>query len=279
MISIIICSRTKTISDRLFHNLDETIGCSYELIIIDNSKNEYSIFEAYNKGLEESKSEIVCFIHDDINILTKNWGAILMDIFSKNKNIGLVGVAGSKSKTKMPSAWWDSYKENLSMNIIQFFSDGKKTHWNEGFDYGDLQEVVAIDGVFMAAKKIESISFNTQLSGFHNYDMNLSLEYLKNEYSVMVTNKILLEHFSIGALDKSWCLSTLQIHKLYKELLPLSKSDHLLSKNIEFNNGVKFVTKLLEFNIKKPAFFLWLRLFQIKPFSKFHFYFLQKIFK
>ena len=278
MISIIICSRTKTISDRLFHNLDETIGYSYELIIIDNSKNEYSIFEAYNKGLEESKSEIVCFIHDDINILTKNWGAILMDIFSKNKNIGLVGVAGSKSKTKMPSAWWDSPHEDLIMNIIQFFKDGRKVHFVKGFKDCKLEDVVAIDGVFMAAKKVDFILFNSELSGFHNYDLNLSFEYLKKGYTIVVTNEILLEHFSIGILDKSWCKSALQIHNFYKDLLPLNKSENFGLKKIEFDNGVKFVTKLLEFKIKKAAFFLWLKLFLMKPISKFHVCFIEKIF-
>jgi hypothetical protein len=32
-----------------------TIGCEYELIIIDNSENKYSIYEAYNLGIERYK--------------------------------------------------------------------------------------------------------------------------------------------------------------------------------------------------------------------------------
>jgi hypothetical protein len=45
MISIIICSRTQTISSDLFENIKDTIGCDYELVVIDNSENTYSIFD------------------------------------------------------------------------------------------------------------------------------------------------------------------------------------------------------------------------------------------
>jgi len=51
MISIIICSRTASISDELTQNINQTIGIPYELVIIDNSDNLYSIFSAYNEGV------------------------------------------------------------------------------------------------------------------------------------------------------------------------------------------------------------------------------------
>lgn len=51
MLSLIICSRTPRISEELERNIAETIGCEYELVVIDNSKNKYSIFSAYNQGV------------------------------------------------------------------------------------------------------------------------------------------------------------------------------------------------------------------------------------
>ena len=101
MISIIICSRTKTIKDSLAFNIKKTIGCEYELVIIDNSENQYSIFEAYNLGINKSKRDYLCFIHDDIFIHTVNWGHIVIEIFKNNIQIGLIGVAGAKVKTKI----------------------------------------------------------------------------------------------------------------------------------------------------------------------------------
>ncbi|MDR1610676.1 MAG: hypothetical protein LBS08_04115, partial [Candidatus Symbiothrix sp.] len=42
MISIIICSKNKDISEQLKSNIEATIGVRYELIVIDNSKQDYS---------------------------------------------------------------------------------------------------------------------------------------------------------------------------------------------------------------------------------------------
>ena len=119
MISIIICSRTKTITPVLLENIKNTVGANYELIVIDNSENNYSIFEAYNLGIKKSKSELLCFIHDDVLLHTNNWGTILIDIFNNNKNLGLLGVAGAKVKTKMPSPWWNCHYSQQVIKIIQ----------------------------------------------------------------------------------------------------------------------------------------------------------------
>ncbi|MEO8255383.1 MAG: glycosyltransferase, partial [Flavobacterium sp.] len=149
MISIIICSRTNKITNDLVQNIQQTIGSEYELIVIDNSQNRYSIFEAYNLGINKSKGDILCFIHDDISVVTQNWGQILHSIFDKNEKIGLIGIAGSKSKTRMPSAWWDCHQKDLYLNIVQHLVNKEKEHWVEGFKNNAIEEVVAIDGVFM----------------------------------------------------------------------------------------------------------------------------------
>jgi len=279
MISIVICSRSSAISDDLLSNISDTIGAKYELIVIDNSENKYSIFEAYNIGLYKSKENIVCFVHDDIHFITQNWGQVLIKIFERNNDIGLIGVAGAKSKTKMPSAWWECPDEDLCININQYLRNGDKEHWYKGFKNNALEDVVVIDGVFMTAKKDSSISFNTKLKGFHNYDLNFSFEYLKKGYKIVVTKDILLEHFSIGVLNESWYRSTLQIDKMYRNFLPLNKSNFVASKNYEFKNGTKFIRELLKLKLKTQAFYLWINLLWIKPFSKFHVNFLKSLFQ
>lgn len=278
MISIVICSREKTINQQLTDNIEKTIGVKFELIIIDNSQNNYSIFEAYNKGILQSKGDYLCFIHDDIFFHTQNWGSVLNNIFQSDSKIGLIGVAGSKVKTKMPSAWWDCGDEDLEINIIQHFSGKKEEHWQKGSFQDNVTNVAAIDGVFMAAKKVSGIIFNNELKGFHNYDLNFSFEYLKNGYRVVTTKSILLEHYSLGILNESWYLSTLHLHKLYCKMLPLNFSNHDLKK-LEFKNGSKFITNLFHYEIKKETFFLWLKLIYLKPKSKFHFKILKQFFK
>lgn len=281
MLSIIICSRTQFISNELSETIKNTVGCNYELIIIDNSENTYSIFEAYNLGIKKSKEAYWCFIHDDILFHTKGWGNIIVSVFQSNEKIGLIGVAGAKVKTKMPSAWWDCPEELTVINLIQHLNSGEIEKWDIGWGNSNLEEVVAIDGVFMAARSIEDIEFSKSLKGFHNYDLNLSFEYIKRNYKIAVTREIMLEHFSLGIINSSWYDSTIKIHNLYNEILPLAvdfKTDFNLKKN-EFDNCSKFLVGLIQYADKVTVAKLWYRLFLLKPKSKFHYKFLKRFLK
>lgn len=281
MLSIVICSRTSVIPDNLDHNIAETIGVEHEVIVIDNSLNKYSLFEAYNIGLSKSRGEIICFLHDDIYIHSQDWGKILQEIFDSNPGAGLIGIAGSKIKTQMPSAWWDSAEDLKAINIIQHFGEPQreKEKWYKGFKTGAEVEVAVIDGVFMALRRDQRIKFNTWMAGFHNYDLNLALECHRFAYKVLVTNQILLEHYSIGNQDRKWYLSAMEFHKIYKKILPLQtkeceKHSQYLRKQ-EFSNGVAFIKGLLKHNYKKQALYYWLKVIALKPYSKFHFNFLK----
>ncbi len=278
MLSIIICSRKSKLSTSFSENLKDTIGCDYESIVIDNSGNIYSIFEAYNLGIERSKGDFLCFIHDDILFHTKNWGFIVQDVFEQNKKLGLLGVAGAKTKTKMPSAWWDCPEVDKLLYIKQYLRNGSVEDWEKGFTDKSMEKVVAIDGVFMVARRDDNFSFHKSFEGFHCYDLNISFEYFKLGYEIMVSNLILVEHFSLGKLDENWYSSTLQMHKLYSNLLPL-KEEAIDYKDFEFRNGTNFIKGLLYHKYKKQAFLLWLQLIIIKPISRFHFYFMKEILK
>lgn len=279
MITIIICSRTKTISADLSDNIKNTIGCDYELIVIDNSENQYSIFEAYNLGIDRSKGDYLCFIHDDVIFHTKEWGLMVLGIFRQNKKLGLLGVAGAKTKTRMPSAWWDCSESDKLLYIKQHLRNGSVADWEKGFTNKSIEKVVAIDGVFMVARRDSRFYFNEFFEGFHCYDLNISFEYIKLGYEIMVSNLILVEHLSLGALDKNWYSSSLQLHKLYSNLLPLKVEKEIIAKEVEFANGANFIKGLIFFRFKIRAIDLWLRLLIIKPVSRFHFDFIKEILK
>lgn len=273
MISIVICSRKSIISEVLSINIDNTIGCEYELIVIDNSDNKFSIFEAYNLGIERSKGEFIAFIHDDILIHTKNWGNVINAIFNDDENIGLLGIAGSKVKTKMPSGWWKCPDDFKEINIIQHLSNKEIEKWDYGFKGTSISEVVAIDGVFMVLKKKCNLFFNTTLKGFHNYDLNISFECKKNGFKIVVTKEILIEHYSNGVINDSWYESTSKIHHIYRKILPLKTTDIYdlgFFKELEFKNGKGFLSKFLSLGYKKEAMQIWIDLFFLKPNTIYH---------
>ena len=104
-ISIIICSKNGFLEDELVENIKTTIGSEYEIIVIDNSKNKYSIFEAYNIGIKNSIFPYLLFVHEDVLFHSQSWGEILISYFNNDLKLGLIGIAGSKTKEKIPSTW------------------------------------------------------------------------------------------------------------------------------------------------------------------------------
>ena len=78
MISIIICNRVTEVDESILINIKECVGdVVYEVISIDNSKNGYDIFQAYNIGVRKAQYPIICFMHDDILFHSYNWGIML----------------------------------------------------------------------------------------------------------------------------------------------------------------------------------------------------------
>ena len=234
MISIVICSKQKNLCDLLVSNIAETIGCPYDLQIF---ANKASITQAYEEGLALSQYPICLFIHEDVRLHTKNWGSILIDHFKENSQIGLVGISGSKSKTFIPSAWWDCPEEDKVIRIIQHKPDGSKEDQNQGFGSEKIVEVAIIDGVFMALHKESGAHFDQTLTGFHGYDLDISLAVQEKGYKVALIPEIVVEHFSLGSLHEGWLNAILFVHRKYKHVLPI----HLGSAGIgqEFKNLIQ----------------------------------------
>lgn len=280
-LSVIICSRSQHISSELEANFKSTIGEHYELIIIDNTKNKYSIFEAYNLGLDRSSGSIVCFVHEDVLFHTNNWGSILVHLFKEDQSLGIIGIAGSQIKTKSPSGWWNCHQDYRSANLIQHLNNDEKEHWNYGFGNKNEVEAVVIDGVFMALRKEKSIRFNESLSGFHNYDLSICIDYRGAGYKIRVTNQILIEHFSLGKIDQGWYNSAINFEKVYKEYLPVNIEDisSTTIDRLEYANRFLFIKGLLSKQLLNDAISQWLKLIKLKPLSKKNIYILKNFFR
>lgn len=159
----------------------------------------------------------------------------------------------------------------MDTSVIQHISNKQIEKWEYGFNGVSISEVVAIDGVFMVMRKKCNLFFDTTLKGFHNYDLNISFECKKKGFKIVVTNEILIEHFSNGIINASWFNSAIKVHNIYHEILPLSTIDPDKIKSIEFKNGYNFLKHYLTFGLQIEVFKLWLKLFLLEPFSKIHF--------
>ena len=251
MISIIICSRNEDISNELKLNIQSTIGIDYELIVIDNSKNKYSIFSAYNKGVKEAKYSFLCFMHEDVLYHTNDWGKKVISHLT-NPKVGIIGVAGGHLMPNCPAGWFSS--DLSTINIIQsHYENGiKTTYHDKKFEYSDsvTNEVVAVDGVWFCMPKFlfSTISFDEKnFEGFHCYDLDICLQVRSTGNIVLVVSDILLEHFSGGNTNQEWIENSIILHNKWKLLLPQVAGIKLTPAEIKSRE--KFVSEIFYLTI------------------------------
>ena len=122
MITVVFSTRTHNKSH--IDHLKKSSGLGKNIEVIEYINNgEYSLTELYNKGLKESKNELVIFCHDDIIFDTKNWGTKLNRVIKKNDEFGIIGIAGSRELPKS-GQWWEN--PNHMYGQVYHQHEGKK---------------------------------------------------------------------------------------------------------------------------------------------------------
>lgn len=228
MLSLIICSRTPRISEELEKNIAETIGCEYELVVIDNSKNEYSIFSAYNEGVRRSKGDILCFMHDDILYKTTGWGTKVEKML-EDESIGIVGVIGSYVMTK-DYGYWDMMQPYVTGRVpygnnrdFEAVNDG-----NYYYDENCSPEVVAVDGMWFCMPKriFTDIMFDeVTYSGFHFYDMDICMHSLMAGYKNEIMRNIDIFHYCYPQYNYQYTQSMKKFFAKWNDKLPIYKGE------------------------------------------------------
>lgn len=217
-ISVVIA--TRQIDDNYLQHVSKMFSHPKTEIIVYENNGEESLSKMYNRGLEESKNEIVVFMHDDLILETKNITPKVIRLFEKNPEYGIIGLAGTDHL--LSGMWW---QERESMyGIVGHEHQGKRhvNHYSKG-DYSEkIKEVVVIDGLFIMVHKGRiKHNFNEQFEGFHFYDLPICLENYLDGVKIGVTTKIRVTHKSIGMVNKKWEKNKLLFEALYEKNFPL----------------------------------------------------------
>ena len=221
-IAVIFSSRKTTEESKEFiEHVKNTCGCESHLYCIHNPEG-VSLAKIYADMMESKDitANILVFIHDDVEFLRKNWGKEVLRLFNENKDYGIIGVAGSAQFDKN-GAWWN-YEKKYGQVLHR--ADGKSwlTTFSPLLDK-DLQEVVVIDGLFMAVDKRKiGANFNRELNGFDFYDIDFCLaNYFSKKCKIGVTTNIRMAHNSVGKLKDTWFQNREEINKKYGKHFPI----------------------------------------------------------
>ena len=221
MISVIICSANQAFAQQVQKNIAETIGVTWEPVIIDNTQSPKGITHIYNLGAARAQYDILCFVHEDVLFQTQNWGVKIIESFKNDNSLGLIGIAGSKYKSKTPSGWYSGFPELDCCNITHLNNDNQKQsiYFNPS-PGSQTQRVIVLDGVFLCCPRNvwEITRFDDiLLKDFHLYDLDFSSR-VAEKYKVIVTFGIDIIHITKGMhYGNKWLESTLVWHKEMKK--------------------------------------------------------------
>ena len=221
-ITIVISSRKQGDEcEDFITQIKDTCGIPAKVVFVTND-GAMGLSELYagmliNKNIT---SDIIIFCHDDIEFLRNGWGKEIVRLFNKNKEYGIIGVAGS-AQFDQNGAWWN-YEKRYGQVLHK--SNGKS--WLTAFSPlldKDLEEVCVIDGLFMAVHNKRIIKrFDNDLKGFHMYDIDFCLSnFLTNEVKIGVTTNIRIAHCSIGKLSNQWYQNRDFINDKFKNNYPI----------------------------------------------------------
>ena len=221
-IAVVACSKKTTDENKGFvEHIKETCGCDTHVYMIHNPDG-VSLSKIYADMLvnKEIDSDIIVFIHDDIEFLKKGWGAEVLRLFNENNEYGIIGIAGS-AQFDENAAWWN-YEKKFGQVLHRSAGKSWLTAFSPLLDK-DLQEVVVIDGLFMAVHKQRiAENFNREILNFDFYDIYFCLSnWEAKKCKIGVTTNIRVAHNSVGKLKPSWYENREITNERFRKYFPI----------------------------------------------------------
>lgn len=236
ILSVIICSRNSDISSALRENITATIGCEFELCVIDNTCKTYNICSAYNEGVKRTSGEILCFMHEDVWFHSDSWGKVVTDFFANIPEAGLLGVVGGQFMPNTPAYWGEGGNDYGVILQGNYDDDGVyHVYWAGNEFEGDVLEVAAVDGQWFCIPRelFKSIRFDdTTFTKFHSYDVDICMQIATSGKRLFISKQILVEHQSGGNDDLEFIEQNELFYNKWKSFFPLVRGAELSEKEI-----------------------------------------------
>lgn len=254
MLSVIICSISPERLAVLESNLQETIGVDFEIIAIDNREKCWPIAKVYNYGARKAKYPYLFFVHEDVKLHSNDWGKVIVQKLSE-PDCGVIGFAGSKVRLRCYAGWCQS-NEHIVSYLYQGLDNGLTGFYiANAFLERPFEEVITLDGLGMFVRKDVwgRYPFDEDLlTGFHCYDIDFTLQIASARYKnyVCCSNKLLIEHFSLGNFNGEWYSTTIRMHDKWNHLLPIKTNDAMITdkkqRRYEENFSYDFLKNILK---------------------------------
>lgn len=181
-ICFIICTNNPIYLEECFLYLNRLIipdGFEVDILTISDAN---SMTSGYNEGMNASDAKYKIYMHQDVFITDLYFLQELIDIFTFDKNIGMIGIVGAY-KMASDGVMWHTAREyslysNTNKNIDACSQYTKPTQEN-------LAKVEVVDGLLIATQY--DLPWREDLfTGWDFYDASQSMEFNRAGYSIVV---------------------------------------------------------------------------------------------
>lgn len=200
-VSIIICSIKSEQFARVSANYHELMsGVTHEIIGIHDAR---SLCEGYNRGIRQSKGDILIFSHDDIEIVTPDFAARLLSYLDQYDLIGIAGTTRLMGPAWIYAGWPHVHGQ------VGFINSLTGQLMVQGYDMRGKcsPNAQAMDGVFLAARRevAERIGFDqSTFDGWHLYDVDFTFSAYLAGYRTAICHDLCVIHDSRGEWGEDW---------------------------------------------------------------------------
>lgn len=218
MITVIYC--TKEHNPTHTEHIKQLSGAK-DIQVIEYVNNGEGLTAPYNKCLAQAEYDIVVFMHDDVEILTKNFAKKLIKHFDRNPEFGIIGAAGGKN-IPVSGKWWEDKKKMYG----RVYHTHQGNTWLSEYspDSGNrIVETAMVDGLFFAIHKDRiKQKFDESVKGFHFYEITFCMQNILDGVKIGVFTDIKLNHMSIGQTNDEWERNRVMFAERFKDNLPIN---------------------------------------------------------
>lgn len=165
---------------------------SEKLIIPDDMKleilpviNAKGMAAGYNYAMKYCNAKYKIYIHQDTFIIDECILSKILNVFSKDNNIGMIGNFGT-TKLLKSGRWYENSSANNRGNLYQDEILNIKSAVSI-IKHGEYEYADAIDGIFIATSK--DVKWRDDLfDGWHFYDISQTFEFKKAGYETVFLN-------------------------------------------------------------------------------------------
>src|SRR3990167_4725085 len=220
MLTIVYCSEKRDLKK------DKNFSKSEGVEILWFQTDSFS--KQYNEALKKAKHDVVVFLRDDVEIMTKGWVEKLLEHFNQSQ-FGILGTVGSII-VPMSGLVWEKEEPLIGRIWYESFDKQHEQKFSENFTGKEIP-VIALDDSFFAVHRGRlQVEFDEQFDSDSFYDLDFFVRNYQKKVKIGVIFEIKVLKLTMNPHDEAWKENRFKFIKKHTNLPIRLKPEILMQK-------------------------------------------------